>query len=116
QIEELTPVTRDIQAMAVADDGGIEVFDSSGDVRLDRVGYLSCGGAFRAGFALGSAFPGLAILCLFRAFYFDHLASIKHNCVFLRGRVCEIHFLPLAHCLRFSDGILKEVRLMSTIA
>ena len=51
----------------------------------------------------------------FRALYLAHLAPIKHNGVFLRGSVREIHFLLLAHRLHVSDGILKEVRLMSTI-
>src|SRR5215813_1235604 len=35
QIEELSPVPRDIQAMGVAYDGGIKVFHSGCDLRLD---------------------------------------------------------------------------------
>src|SRR5438093_3450223 len=97
QIEKLSPVTRDIPAMGVAYDGGIEVFHSGCDVCLDLVGYPSCGGAFRAGFALGSALLGLGALCLFRALYLNHLAPIKYNGVFLRGRISEIQFLLLAY-------------------
>src|SRR5262249_3912444 len=99
QIEKLAPVTRDIPAMGIAYDGGIKVFHSGCDVRLDRVGYSSCGGAFRAGFTLGSAVLGLGALCLFWALYFDHLAPIKHNRVFLRGRISEIYLFLLAHRL-----------------
>src|SRR5262249_4056285 len=55
-IEKLAPVTRDIHAMGVTYDDGIEVFDSSGDVSLDLVGYLPYGGASRARAALGSVF------------------------------------------------------------
>ena len=73
-------------------------------------------GAFLAGYARGSALLGLMALWLFRTAYLDHLAPIKHNGVFLRGSVREIHFLLLAHRLHVSDGILKKVRLMSTIA
>src|SRR5262245_14183398 len=109
QIEELAPVPSDIQAMRVAYDGGIKVFHSGCNVRLDRVGYPLGGCAFRAWVALGKTLLCLGALCLFRALYFDHLASIKHNRVFLRGGVCEIYLLLLAHRLHFSDGILKEV-------
>ena len=42
--------------MGVANDGGIEVFHSGFDVRLDLVGYPSCSGASRAGFPLGNVF------------------------------------------------------------
>ena len=102
--------------MGIPYDGGIEVLDDGGDLRLDRVGYVLCGGSFRAGCPLARTLLGLVAVCLFRALYRDHLAPIKHNRVFLRCRVRKIHFLPLAHRLRFSDGILKEVRLMSTVA
>jgi hypothetical protein len=54
QIEKLALVARDIPAMRVAYCCGIEVLDNVLDVRLDLVGYPSRGGAFRAGFALGS--------------------------------------------------------------
>src|SRR5712691_3414023 len=116
QIEKLALVTRDIHAKGVPYGGGIEVFHHGCNVRLDLVGYLSCGGAFLAGSALGSALLGLATWRLFRALYLDHLPLIKHNRVFLRGRISEIHLLLLSHRLHVSDGILKEVRLMSTIA
>src|SRR5262249_49088279 len=46
QIEELALVARDIHAMGGAYDCGIKVFHSGCDVRLDRVGYPLCGGAF----------------------------------------------------------------------
>src|ERR1044072_1716946 len=97
QVEKLAPVTRDIQAMGVAYDGGIKVFHSGCDVRLDRVGYPACGGASRAGCALGSALLGLVALWLFRALYLDQLAAIKHDGVFLRGSITKIHLLLLAH-------------------
>jgi hypothetical protein len=54
QIEELALIARDIHAKGVPYDCGIEVFHNGFDVRLDLVGYPACGGAFRAGFALGS--------------------------------------------------------------
>ena len=101
--------------MGVAYDCGIEVLHYDFDLRLDLVGYPSRGGAFLTGSALGSALLGIGALWVFRALYFDQLAPIKHNGVFLRCRVREIHLLPLAHRLHFSDGILKKVRLMSTI-
>src|SRR5262245_61984942 len=72
QIEELPPVTRDIQAMGVAYDGGIEVFHSGCNVRLDRVGYPSYGGASRARCALARTFLGIAALRLLRALYLNH--------------------------------------------
>src|SRR5262249_62048574 len=64
QIEKLPPVARDIQAMGVANDGGIEVFHSGFDVRLDLVGYPSCGGASRARCALARTLLGLVALWL----------------------------------------------------
>jgi len=41
--------------------------------------------------------------------YLDRLAPIKHNGVFLRGSVREIHLLLLAHCFHFTDGILRKI-------
>src|SRR5215813_4900178 len=102
--------------MGVAYDGGIKVFYSGCDVRLDRIGYPSCGGAFRAGYTFARTLFGLVASRLLRALYRDHLAPIKHNGMFLRGRVREIYLFLLAHRLRFSNGILKEVRLTSTFA
>ena len=102
--------------MGVAYDCGIEVLHYDFDLRLDLVGYPSRGGAFLTGSALGSIFPSIVALWVFRALYFDQLAPIKHNGVFLRCRVREIHLLLLAHGFHFSDGILREIRLMSTIA
>src|SRR5712691_6599004 len=97
--------------MGIAYCCGIEAFHYGYNVRFDLVGYASRSGAFLTRAALGSR-----ALWLFRALYLDHLATIKHNSMFLRGRVREIHLLLLAHRLRFSDGILKEVRLMATVA
>src|SRR5262249_705303 len=101
QIEKLALVARDIHAMRFANDGGIEVVHSGFDGRLDRVGYPSCGGTFRAGFAPARTLLGLMALCLFRALYRDHLAPIKHNGVFLMGRISDIHLFLLAHRLHF---------------
>src|SRR5712691_2741153 len=89
QIEILAFVARDIYAKGVTDYCGIEVFHNGCNVRLDLVGYPSWGGAFLAGSALGSALLGIGALCLFRAVYLDHLTPIKHNGVFLRGRISE---------------------------
>jgi hypothetical protein len=111
QIEKRALIARDIQTTGIAYGGGIEVFHKGCNVRFDLVGYASRGGAFLARAALGSR-----AWWLFRALYLDHLATIKHNGVFLGGRVHEIHLLLLAHRLYVSDGILKEVRLMSTVA
>jgi len=97
--------------MGVAYCSGIETFHYGCNMRLNLVGYASRGGAFLVRAALGSM-----ALWSFRALYIDHPASIKHNSVFLGRGVREIHLLLLAHRLRFSDGILKEVRLMSTVA
>src|SRR5215468_5819841 len=63
-VSKLALITRDILAMGVAYDGGMKVLDDGFDLRLDLVGYPACGGAFRAGFALGSALLGLGTLCL----------------------------------------------------
>jgi hypothetical protein len=116
QIEKLTLVTWDIDALGVAYDGHIKVLDDGCDVRLDRVGYPSCGGAFRAGASLGRTALGLVALWLFRALYLDQLPTMKHNGVFLGRGVCEIYLLLLAHCFHFFDGPFREIRLMSTIA
>jgi hypothetical protein len=116
QIEKLALVPRDVQAMGIPYDGGIEVLDKGFDIGLDLVGYPACRSAFRAGCPLARTFLGIVALRLLRALYLDQLPAIKHNGVFLRCRVCEIYFLLLAHRLHFSDGILKKVRLMSTIA
>ncbi len=102
--------------MGVAYDGGIEVFYNGCDVRLDLVRYPTCAGTSCAGFPRGRAALGRMALWLFRALYRDHLAPIKYNGVFLRCRVCQIHFLLLAHRLDVSDSPFREVRLMSTIA
>ena len=48
--------------MGVAYDGGIEVLDDGGDLRLDLVGYPSCGGASLSGASLGSALLGIGAL------------------------------------------------------
>src|SRR6266571_3226664 len=69
QIEELPFVARDVDTMGIAYEGGIEVFHNGCNIRLDRVGYPSCGGAFRAGSALARAFLGLVALWVFRALY-----------------------------------------------
>ena len=96
QIEKLALVARDIYAMRVTYGCGIEVFHYGCDVRLDLVGYPSCGGAFRAGSTLGSASLGIGASRLLRALYLDQLPTMKHNSVFLRRGVCEIYLLLLA--------------------
>jgi hypothetical protein len=103
QIEKLAPVTRDIQTVGVAYDGGIEALDDGGNLRLDLVGYPSCGGTFRTGFALARTVLGLGALGLLRALYRDHLAPIKHNGMLLRGRVREIDLLLLVVFSKKSD-------------
>jgi hypothetical protein len=79
QVEKLALVARDIYAMGVAYDGSIKVFHSGYDVRLDRVGYSSCGGSFRAGRALARTFLGLVTWQLLRALYLHQFPPIKHN-------------------------------------
>src|SRR6266567_2788537 len=74
QVEKLSPVTRDIQAMGVAYDCGIEAFHNGCNVRLDRVGYPSCGGA-----SLHVASLGIGASRLLRALYLNQLAPIKHD-------------------------------------
>ena len=97
--------------MGVASDCGIEAFDYGCDVCFDLIRYPSRGGAFLARAALG-----IVALGVFRALYIDNPAPMKHNRMFLGRSVPEIHFFPLAHRLRFSDGLFKEMRLVSTVA